>query len=275
MKPGRVRLLILIDLISASIFIPLIAIPVFCGAFYIRFLRSECPDALFLLLSPTVALVSAFFFTLSVYIVRICLPKLEEGAFDFPSSWRAKAWVIRLSLHRFVFHPAIWGFLCSFFVFRFLLLRALGAKVPYNFQAASSVAILDPQFLSVSNDVQVGANAMIASHYVDQTKLVIKFVRIGANANIYGHVLILPGAEIGENVTIGLYSQIGVDVKIGASTNIKTGCLIGSGAQIGASVKIGSRAIIGEGVKIADYAVIDTAAVIPKGSIIEAKARSL
>jgi len=272
-KETRIHLLVLIDFVSALLFFLVLGVPLWISAWAARSLGSWVPSFWFWILSPAVLFVGAFSLVFTTFLCRMCLPSLKEGSFEFPADWTAKAWVIRLALQRILFHPFIWGFLCSFFCFRFLTLKALGADIPYDFQAAINVAILDPEFLVAAENVQLGSDVIIASHYVDHSKLVIKKVFLGRGVTIYGKTLIMPGSEIDDDVTIGLDCIIGVNCKIGQKSYLQAGCLLGTGVTIGKSVKIGPRAVIGAGATVLDGAVIEAGAVIEKGAVVQAEVR--
>lgn len=61
------------------------------------------------------------------------------------------------------------------------------------------------------------------------------------NIKVWRPTNIFPSAKIGDNVTIGMFSEIGPNVEIGEGTRIGMGCFIPEGIKIGKNCFIGPR----------------------------------
>ena len=78
---------------------------------------------------------------------------------------------------------------------------------------AGSELIHDPYMLEIGEQTLIGGWSQIAGHIVEK-KLLVKKVKIGDNCLIGGLSVIMPGAVIEDNVTLGLKSVVLKDMHL-------------------------------------------------------------
>ncbi len=68
--------------------------------------------------------------------------------------------------------------------------------------------LMDPEMIEIGADTLVGTGAIVSGHQIRRGKILLKKVIIGNNCTIGGYSIILPGAEIGDNVHVGALSLV-------------------------------------------------------------------
>jgi acetyltransferase-like isoleucine patch superfamily enzyme len=136
-----------------------------------------------------------------------------EGEFDFPNHRAARIWTARLVLHRILYLPVLKNILYASPLLRWLTLRLLGARVPFDMRASSDVVVLDPGLLEIGAGSLLGGGVWISGHYIDEAKIVLRRTRIGSNVNLFIRSVIFPGAVIEDDVTLGIETLLANDTR--------------------------------------------------------------
>ena len=90
---------------------------------------------------------------------------------------------------------------------RVRFLKLVGLKMGKSSAVAGSELIQDPTVIEIGEHTIIGGFAWILGH-IGEKKLVIRPVKIGNNCLIGGRTIIMPGAIIEDNVTVGLNSLV-------------------------------------------------------------------
>jgi acetyltransferase-like isoleucine patch superfamily enzyme len=152
-----------------------------------------------------------FLITLGFFIVGICLlikllivyydkkAEIPEGYYELDDP-RAKLFKIKYSLRIFgikLFHGT-----------PFKILDTLAMRLWGNAKLGKFVeidyAIVDPQYIEVGDNTQIGQRARIHTHDFVDGKLYVKKVKIGKRVLIGGLTHISPGVEIADNSMSGI-----------------------------------------------------------------------
>lgn len=205
----------------------------------------------------------------STAIVRVLLPKLKPGSSAFPNSPQSVAWGLHFALQRIINFP-IWSRLIfSFTLIRFLVLRALGAKVALRMQTSNDALLVDPSLVEVGEGAMLAAGTLLACHFVENDHLMLAPVKVGPGAQIMGSVTLSPGTVVGENTVISPGSKLLPYVEVGADAFVGIGCLLYNGVKVGDNATIGHQAILEDDVVVGEGAVVQKHTRVPKGTVIE------
>ena len=90
---------------------------------------------------------------------------------------------------------------------RVRLLRLAGLSMGKTSVLAGSELIHDPYMVEIGENTLIGGHSWILGHIAEE-KLVVKSVRIGDNCLIGGRAIIMPGAVIEDNVTVGMQALV-------------------------------------------------------------------
>lgn len=90
---------------------------------------------------------------------------------------------------------------------RVRLLRLAGLSMGKTSILAGSELIHDPYMVEIGENTLIGGHSWILGHIAEE-KLVVKPVRIGDNCLIGGRAIIMPGAVIEDNVTVGMQALV-------------------------------------------------------------------
>lgn len=209
------------------------------------------PFALFpALLAALVALV------LQVGALTFCVPRIPPGRYRLMKGKGFWAWMLRSLLRRVLMAPGLKWFLFTSNTLRWLTLKALGAKVPYDVNMSADVDLLDPSLLEVGSGAVLGARTLISGHYVEGGVLILGTVKVGARALLAGEVGVMPGVELGERavakarVALGPGAKVGAGASLGAETGLDVGASVGANADLGPRCTIGRGASVPEGARL-------------------------
>jgi acetyltransferase-like isoleucine patch superfamily enzyme len=200
--------------------------------------------------------------------VRLALPKLEPGNYPFPGHRQSMAWLFHFGLQRLM-NQRLWSTLIlSFASLRWLMLRALGGRVAFGIQTSNDVLITDPSLLTVGPGSMLAAGTFVAGHLVENGRLTLAPVVLGAGVQLMGQVVVAPGVAIGDDTVVGPGTKILSGVRIGTDVYFGIGCQVYNGVTIGDNAVIGHQALIEADVTIGAGAVIQAGARLPKGTVV-------
>jgi carbonic anhydrase/acetyltransferase-like protein (isoleucine patch superfamily) len=250
--------LLLLDAVSAAMLLLVYGPP----AAALLWLHARLPASPWLtgLLLPLGALLLVAGVALSAAVVRLLLPRLKAGRYPFPGHPQAVVWGLHFALMRAVYLPGTRYLFFSFTTLRWLLLRALGARVAFHMQSASSIYPVDVPLLSVGPEAMLAANVMTSGHFIEQGTLSLGPVDIGRGAQLLEGVKVGPDVSIGEYASIGPECRIAPGVRIGEYAHLGMGCLLWTGVEVGDNAVLGHGVTLEAGVKVGEGAVVESGA---------------
>jgi hypothetical protein len=158
-----------------------------------------------------VPLILPFIFIATVFIFRLLIPKLKEGIYPTDLNLGTITWMLHLQLARSVELSLIKNLLFSFGTTRYLLLRALGAKIPYKMMGSLGLSFTDCPLIEIGENTNLNEGVAISAHTSVGDKLWLKKVVIGSNVYVGAFTLVGPGSNIGNDTWIGPYNRIMMD----------------------------------------------------------------
>lgn len=81
-----------------------------------------------------------------------------------------------------------------------LIAKLFGARIGRDIALGGH--LVDPQFISISDEAIIGHNSVITAHTITSGTLILKPVKIAARATVGVHAIIMSGVEIGEGAII-------------------------------------------------------------------------
>ena len=199
-------------------------------------------------------------------LVRLCLPRLPEGRFRFPGDAGARAWVLHFALGRIAAWPIFSPFFFSFAFLRYLLLRALGARVPFVLHTSSDVGIIDAPLVELGRNTMLGGNVLLAGHMMQEEILVTGALRLGEEVQVGGGCRLVGPGRVGARTSLGPSCTIAPHVSIGADCHIGAGTMVASHVEIDHDVVIGNDVRVDSNVEIGAGAVIASGTRVGKGT---------
>jgi hypothetical protein len=163
--------------------------------------------------------VAAVVYLAVVFAVRLCLPRLRPGSYGLGMSAGMIAWYLHLALGRSLYVSGLQPLLHSFYLTKFLLWRALGARVPYRMNAAVTLSITDAPLVTIGRGTTMGDLVSIYAHSFIGDRLYIEPVAIGENVFLSKDVVVGLGARIGAGAWIGLSNKV-FRVELAAGTRL-------------------------------------------------------
>jgi acetyltransferase-like isoleucine patch superfamily enzyme len=146
-----------------------------------------------------------FSFIATIFILRMCLPKLKPGRYKREINKNVISWFCHFALGRAAKLSGLIRFLQAFNITKFLYWRALGAKVSFFITCSYDIDFVDCPLISIGKNVTLGSATNISCH------------------SDIGGCLILGPVVIEDNVFISMSNVIG------PNTTIKNGAWIGFG----------------------------------------------
>lgn len=224
-------------------------------------------------LLPPFLLLAVAGVALCTWTLRLLLPRPKPGRYPFPGHAQAVAWALHFALMRAVYLPGIRHLAFSYASLRWLMLRALGAKVAFQMQTASSILPVDAHLLTVGPETMLAADVMTSGHFIEQGTLTMGPVSIAKGAQLLEGVKVGPDVSIGEYASIGPECRIAPGVRIGEYVHLGMGCMLWTGVEVGDNAVIGHEVVLEQGVKVGEGAVIDSGARVPAKTQIPAGGR--
>lgn len=200
--------------------------------------------------------------------MRMLLPRLAPGTHAFPGSTVATAWLAHFALMRIANLPLWQPVAFSFAGLRWALLRTLGAKAAFGIQTATDVRVVDPSLFAVGPGSMLAAGTFVAGHFIENGRLLLAPVALGAGVQVMGQVTLSPGCTVAENAVLGPGSKLLPHVAVGEDAFVGMGCLLYDEVRVGANAVIGHQATLERGVVVGEGAVVRPFARVPRGTVI-------
>jgi acetyltransferase-like isoleucine patch superfamily enzyme len=214
-------------------------------------------------LLPAWLLVAVAGIAVCTWVLRLSLPRPKPGRYPFPVHPQSVAWGLHFALMRAVYLPGVRHLAFSYASLRWLMLRALGAKVAFQMQTASSILPVDAHLLTVGPETMLAADVMTSGHFIEQGTLTLGPVNIGKGAQLLEGVKVGPDVSIGEYASIGPECRIAPGVRIGEYVHVGMGCLLWTGTEVKDNAVLGHHVVLEQGVKVGEGAVVESGARVP------------
>jgi acetyltransferase-like isoleucine patch superfamily enzyme len=143
--------------------------------------------------------------------IRLLRLRVDEGVYDISiRDWN----FFKYSLYFTLYRPSLKLIgIFPLLPLRIRFLKLVGLKMGKSSVLAGSELIHDPYMLEIGEQTLIGGWSQITGHIVEK-KLLVKKVKIGDNCLIGGLSVIMPGAVIEDNVTLGLKSVVLKDMHL-------------------------------------------------------------
>lgn len=188
------------------------------SALAFRVLRDGSPGGA-LLLAACAPIVLAGTFIAAVRGLRACLPALRPGIFRLGKNAESLAWFAHLSLNRSVKVSGLRYLIHSSYFLKFLLFRALGAKIAYGVHTPMEMTLVDLPLITVGRGCSFGENVYIGCHIFQGDRVVLRPVVLGEDVFVGMNSVLGPGTEIAEGSWIGFGNILGNE-RLGPGTKI-------------------------------------------------------
>jgi acetyltransferase-like isoleucine patch superfamily enzyme len=259
---------VVFDVFVVGLFFVLVGPPLAAAASLHGLLAEHLRGPLLWLTVPGTALVFLTLLLACVALVRLCLPRLEPGLYPFPGHRMSKAWALSFALQRLAYLPPWKPLAFGTWVFRYLFLRALGARVPYGLTTATDAQLLDCPMLEIEDGVMLAAGTILSGHIVEKEHLLLGKVRLRQGVQAHEGVKVGPNVTIGEHVVLGPESRLAPDVEVGEYAHLGAGCWLSGGSRVGANAVLGNGVILEANVKVGEGAVVQSYSRVPKGTVV-------
>ena len=157
----------------------------------------------FLPYAPIAPLILSFVFIGITWIMRLALPRLHPGAYRIGFNGGTLAWYCHLALNRSLKVSGLRYLVNSLYLTKFLVHRALGAKIAWNVSTPMESTFVDLPLIEIGSGTFFGENAHIVCHFLRGDLLWLRRVKIGKNVFIGMNCTIGPGTQIGDDAWIG------------------------------------------------------------------------
>jgi acyl-CoA synthetase (AMP-forming)/AMP-acid ligase II/acetyltransferase-like isoleucine patch superfamily enzyme/acyl carrier protein len=209
--------------------------------------------------APLLAALGLFVLALLAWVLRLLLPRPQPGIHPLQGP-QGTAWGLNFVLQRVVSLPLWRPVFMSSGVLRWLLLRALGAEVPFRLRTAMDAEILDAHLLTIGEDAMLSGGTSVSAHLTAGDQLHLARVTLGRGVELWAGASVALGCELGEGTRVGVRTMILPHVKVGPN------CSIGSFGRVGEGTKIGEGATLGDEVIVGRGCVVDAGASVPDGT---------
>jgi acetyltransferase-like isoleucine patch superfamily enzyme len=143
----------------------------------------------------------------SVFLIRLCLPKLKPGVYEMNSAGM-RAWYMHFLLANGLYASGLQPVVYCTYLTRFLYWRAMGAKTAYGIHCAVFTRMRDFALITIGDGVNLSADTHIACHTFVGDKLLLGRVEIGDRVFLGMDVVIGPKTKIGNGAWIGLGNRL-------------------------------------------------------------------
>jgi len=209
--------------------------------------------------APLLAGFGLFVLGLLIWALRLLLPRPQPGIHPLQGP-QGKAWGLNFVLQRVASLPLWRPIFMSSGVLRWLLLRALGAEVPFRFRSAMDAEVLDAHLLTIGEDAMLSGGTSVSAHLTAGDQLHLARVTLGRGVELWAGASVALGCELGEGTRVGVRTMILPHVKTGRDCSIGSFVRVGEGSQIGEGATIGDEVIVGRG------SVIEAGATVANGT---------
>lgn len=146
-----------------------------------------------------------FIFMTTIFLIRICLPKLKPGQYRRSLNKAVVSWFCHFALGRAAKLSGLIRFFQAFNITKFLYWRALGANVSFYITCSYDIDFVDYPLISIGKGVTIGGATNIICH-----------------ADI-GNYLLLGQVKIEDDVFLAMSNTVG------PNTTLKKGAWVGFG----------------------------------------------
>ncbi|MCM2277144.1 MAG: hypothetical protein NDJ89_03645 [Oligoflexia bacterium] len=153
-------------------------------------------------------LLATLVFLLSVFLLRLVVPRLRPGRYPMGANPGMLAWYCHLALSRAALVSGLLNFLTAFYVLKWLHWRALGARVAYGINSSIGVSLVDSPLITIREGATIGDHAHISCHTFTGNLLILKPVDIGPNVFLGMNCVVGFGTRIGEGSWIGFQNRL-------------------------------------------------------------------
>lgn len=164
---------------------------------------------LYIFMAPLVLCLS---YIASLFIVRLCLPKLRPGEFPLGLNKGFLAWVCHRGLYRSLEMSMLKSMIYNFNILKHLLFKALGADIAFGANIALDAQLYDYPLLKVGKGVTIGAKCMLSCHYFSANRLVLKEVIVDDDVLLALNVTVAPGSVIKKKAVVGPSNVVSEDI---------------------------------------------------------------
>ncbi|CAM2822418.1 acyltransferase [Legionella worsleiensis] len=162
-----------------------------------------------LLLSP---LLSGLTFISFLALFKFFIPKLKPGVTHIGFNKNTLSWYCHLALNRSIKVSGLRYLLNISYLLKFLLYRALGAKIGFGINTPMEFTFVDLPLLTIGSGTTFGENVHVSCHYFTGDRLLLKPVTIGTNCFLGANCIIGPGSKIGDKAYVGYGNIVSGDV---------------------------------------------------------------
>jgi acetyltransferase-like isoleucine patch superfamily enzyme len=143
--------------------------------------------------------------------IRLLRLRVDEGTYEISIlDWNFFKYTLFFALYR----PSLKLIsVLPLLPLRVRFLKLVGLKMGKSSMLAGSELIHDPYMVEIGEQTLIGGWSHITGHSGERN-LVVKKVKIGDNCLIGGFSVIMPGAVIEDNVTLGLHSVVLKDMHL-------------------------------------------------------------
>lgn len=143
--------------------------------------------------------------------IRLLRLRVDEGVYDVSIlDWNFFKYTLFFALYR----PSLKLInVLPLVPLRIRYMKLVGLKMGKSSVLAGSEIIHDPYMVEIGEQTLIGGWCHITGHSGEK-KLIVKKVKIGDNCLIGGFSVIMPGAVIEDNVTLGLHSVVLKDMHL-------------------------------------------------------------
>ena len=219
--------------------------------------------------APILAGLGLFVMALLTWALRLLLPRPQPGIHPLQGP-QGTAWGLNFVLQRVVSLPLWRPVFQSSGILRWLLLRALGAEVPFRLRTAMDAEILDAHLLTIGEDAMLSGGTSVSAHLTAGDQLHLARVTIGRSVELWAGASVALGCELGEGTRVGVRTMILPHVKAGRGCSIGSFVRVGEGTQIGEGATIGDEVIVGRGCVIEAGATVAPGTRLAPGSRVRA-----
>lgn len=159
---------------------------------------------LFLWLIPFIAIFTLAF---TLYLFRIIVPRPQKGVVKVGFNNEYLGWYMNLCLLRAFLCSGLRSITLSMAWSRYLVFKALGADVPYNFQMALNAEITDLSMIKIGKNTLIGDHAKLSAHYIAKDRIVLRPIELAEGTTVLPHTFVKPGTKSEAQETLGKGQQ--------------------------------------------------------------------
>ncbi|MDA9951346.1 hypothetical protein N9D31_02110 [Oligoflexaceae bacterium] len=165
---------------------------------------SESLGFLFFCLLPLVFCLS---FILSIFAIRLLLPKLKPGKYDVGLNINFIAWALHLALSRSADFLGLRYLIFQFNTLKYLYFRSLGGQISFDLTCSLQVEMTDFQLIAIKPGCIITTGAFLSGHIFFKDKLILQTVTLEEDVYVGANTWI-SGSKIGKGAHLGIHNII-------------------------------------------------------------------